>query len=716
MKLVIVESPTKAKTLSSILPKDYTIEASMGHIRDLPKSGLGVDVENNYEIEYIVPPKAKKTLTLLKKKAKDVEEIILATDPDREGEAIAWHLEYLLTPKKGNMKFSRVVFHELTESAIKEAFENIGNIDMNLVDAQQARRVLDRLVGYKLSPLLWKKVMYGLSAGRVQSVAVRLIVERERERQAFNPEEYWSMKGLFEKIEGKEIFEASLFEKDRKKVEIGNKEEAKKIEDVLKGDSFKVASVEKSKRESKPYAPLSTSTLQQTMSNVLGFTAKRTMMAAQSLFEQGIITYHRTDSLNLSPAFVNSARDFIENQFGKDYLPEKGVFYKTKSKNAQEAHEAIRPTNVLLIPGKNSKKLKADELKVYSIIWKRSLECQMTSAVYDLTTVKIDSDKKYVFKVVGSYVKFDGWFAIGKFLGINSNGNGDEEQVSLPILSVNDRLKLKGLTSEQHFTQPPGRYTDATLIKKMEEIGVGRPSTYAPTITTIQSRGYVEKDGRAFVPKDVAYVVIDLLVEHFPNIVDYGFTAEMEEGFDEIAEGKKKWVPMIRDFYEPFEKILAEKDKILSKREVTNLGNSEEMCPECGKVLVFKLGKYGKFLSCSGYPECKYAKPLVGESGEEEQQEYGKCPNCEDGILKLKQGKFGKFLACSNYPKCKTTQNFMDKVGIKCPKCGEGDVVVKKAKRRKFFGCSRYPDCDYSSWKSPLAKKEKKRESVTSLF
>lgn len=715
MKLVIVESPTKAKTLSSILPKDYTIEASMGHIRDLPKSGLGVDIEKNYEIEYIVPPKAKKTLTLLKKKAKDVEEIILATDPDREGEAIAWHLEYLLTPKKGKVKFGRVVFHELTEPAIKEAFEKVGGIDMNLVDAQQARRVLDRLVGYKLSPLLWKKVMYGLSAGRVQSVAVRLIVERERERQAFNPEEYWSMKGLFEKIEGKESFEAALFEKDGKKLEIGNKEEAKKIEDELKEDSYKVASVDKSKRESKPYAPLSTSTLQQTMSNVLGFTAKRTMMAAQSLFEQGLITYHRTDSLNLSPAFVNSARDFIGSQFGKDYLPEKGVFYKTKSKNAQEAHEAIRPTNVLLIPGKNSKKLKADEAKVYSIIWKRSLECQMTSAVYDLTTVKIDSDKNYVFKVVGSYVKFDGWFAIGKFLGITSNG--DEEQVSLPILSVNDKLKLKGLTSEQHFTQPPGRYTDATLIKKMEEIGVGRPSTYAPTITTIQSRGYVEKDGRAFIPKDVAYVVIDLLVEHFPNIVDYGFTAEMEEGFDEIAEGKKKWVPMIRDFYEPFEKILAEKDKTLSKHEVTNLGTSEEMCPECGKVLVFKLGKYGKFLSCSGYPDCKYAKPLAGEDGKEEQQEFGKCPNCEDGILKLKQGRFGKFLACSNYPKCKTTQNFMDKIGIKCPKCGEGDVVVKKAKRRKFFGCSRYPDCDYSSWKSPLAtKKEKKRETVSSLF
>ncbi|NMB91918.1 type I DNA topoisomerase [candidate division WWE3 bacterium] len=718
MKLVIVESPTKAKTLSSILPKDYAIEASMGHIRDLPKSGLGVDVEKNFEVEYVVPPKAKKTLTSLKKKSKDVEEIILATDPDREGEAIAWHLEYLLTPRKGNIKFGRVVFHELTESAIKEAFKNLGKVDMNLVDAQQARRVLDRLVGYKLSPLLWKKVMYGLSAGRVQSVAVRLIVERERERQSFKPDEYWSMKGLFEKVSSKEPFEAFLFEKNGKKVEIKNKEEAKKIEGDLKGDMFKISSIEKSKRESKPYAPFSTSTLQQAMSNVFGFTAKRTMSAAQSLFEQGIITYHRTDSLNLSPVFVNNARGFVEDQFGKEYLPEKGVFYKTKSKNAQEAHEAIRPTNLLFIPGKGKKKLKSDELKVYSVIWKRSLECQMAPAVYDLTTIKVESSKKYLFKAVGSYVKFDGWFAIGKYLGISTvgNGNGESDQTLLPELSLNDKVALKGLISEQHFTQPPARYTDATLIKKMEEIGVGRPSTYAPTITTIQSRGYVEKDGRSFIPKDVAYVVNDLLVAHFPDIIDYGFTAEMEEDLDEVAEGKKKWIPLVRNFYEPFEKTLVEKDKALSKSDVTNLGESGEACPECGKPLVFKLGKYGKFLSCSGYPDCKYAKPLVGENGENEQKDYGKCPNCSDGVLKLKQGRFGKFLACSNYPKCKTTQNFMDKVGVKCPKCGTGDVVVKRAKRKKFYGCSRYPDCDYSSWRNPLLKKEKKRESVTSLF
>lgn len=749
MKLVIVESPTKAKTLSTILPKkDYIIEASMGHIRDLPKSGLGVDVENDFEPEYVVPPKAKKTLNTLKQKSKGIDEIILATDPDREGEAIAWHLEYLLQPTKkkskskkkkvedvdvdddvktdGKVKFGRVVFHELTESAIKEAFKNLGQVDMNLVNAQQARRVLDRLVGYKLSPLLWKKVMYGLSAGRVQSVAVRLIVERERERQAFKSEEYWTMAGIFQDMDSKDRFKATLIEKDGKKISISTKEDAQKIEKELKDDTFTVTSVKKTERNSKPYPPLSTSMLQQTMSNLFGFTAKRTMSAAQSLFEQGYITYHRTDSLNLSAAFVSSVRNYIKGTFGPEYLPEKPNFYKTKSKNAQEAHEAIRPTNLSLIPGKSGKKFKPDELKVYSIIWKRAVECQVSGAVYDQTTVQIDSSKQYTFKSVGSQIKFDGWLVVGKYLGISGNGEnsgsseeGVEEMNSIPDVSENDKVDLKELNSDQHFTQPPARYSDATLIKKMEELGVGRPSTYAPTISTIQARGYVEKDGRYFIPKDVAYVVNDLLVSHFPNIVDYQFTADMEESLDEIASGEKEWVPLIKDFYIPFEKDLAEKETSLSKADVTNLGESDEKCPECGKILVFKLGKYGKFLSCSGYPDCKYAKPLAGETGSDETGEsvdYGKCPNCEDGIFVLKQGRFGKFLACSNYPKCKTTKNYQDKIGMKCPECGEGDVVVKKAKRKVFYGCSRYPDCKWSSWTNPMPKEQKKRESLTSII
>ena len=749
MKLVIVESPTKAKTLSSILPKkDYIIEASMGHIRDLPKSGLGVDVENNFEPEYVVPPKAKKTISLLKNKSKDVEEIILATDPDREGEAIAWHLKYLLQQnekktrkksgissekgddknKKSDKKFGRVSFHELTESAVEEAFKNLGDINMNLVNAQQARRILDRLVGYKLSPLLWKKVMYGLSAGRVQSVAVRLIVERERERLDFKAEEYWTMKGLFSSIsdysDKKEEFEAQLIEKSAKKIKIPDKKSAEEIEKDLKDDSFVVSSVKKMERKNAPYPPLNTSTLQQAMSNLFGFTAKRTMAAAQSLFEQGYITYHRTDSLNLSPSFVAAARDFIQKEFGTDYLPKSPIFYKTKSKNAQEAHEAIRPTNVLFVPGKGGKKLKSDEMKVYSVIWKRSVECQMNPAIYDQTVITVSSEKGYVFKAVGSRIKFDGWFAVGKLLKISQNESDGEENIlsSVPNVSEKEKVNLKAITSEQHFTQPPARYSDATLIKKMEELGVGRPSTYAPTISTIQVRGYVEKEGRYFVPRDVAYVVNDLLVEHFPNIVDYGFTAEMEQNLDEIALGEKEWVSVIRNFYEPFEKELIEKEEVLNKKDVTNLGYSDEKCPECGKPLVFKLGRYGKFLSCSGYPECKYAKPISDSNGSEEEKDvdYGKCPNCEDGVFVLKQGRFGKFLACSNYPKCKTTKNYMDKIGIKCPKCGEGDVVIKKAKGRVFYGCSRYPECNWSSWKNPMPKEEKspksKRETLQSLI
>ena len=749
MKLVIVESPTKAKTLSSILPKkDYIIEASMGHIRDLPKSGLGVDVENNFEPEYVVPPKAKKTISLLKNKSKDVEEIILATDPDREGEAIAWHLKYLLQQnekktrkksgissekgddknKKSDKKFGRVSFHELTESAVEEAFKNLGDINMNLVNAQQARRILDRLVGYKLSPLLWKKVMYGLSAGRVQSVAVRLIVERERERLDFKAEEYWTMKGLFSSIsdysDKKEEFEAQLIEKSAKKIKIPDKKSAEEIEKDLKDDSFVVSSVKKMERKNAPYPPLNTSTLQQAMSNLFGFTAKRTMAAAQSLFEQGYITYHRTDSLNLSPSFVAAAREFIQKEFGTDYLPKSPIFYKTKSKNAQEAHEAIRPTNVLFVPGKGGKKLKSDEMKVYSVIWKRSVECQMNSAIYDQTMITVSSEKGYVFKAVGSRIKFDGWFAVGKLLKISQNESDGEENIlsSVPNVSEKEKVNLKAITSEQHFTQPPARYSDATLIKKMEELGVGRPSTYAPTISTIQVRGYVEKEGRYFVPRDVAYVVNDLLVEHFPNIVDYGFTAEMEQNLDEIALGEKEWVSVIRNFYEPFEKELIEKEEVLNKKDVTNLGYSDEKCPECGKPLVFKLGRYGKFLSCSGYPECKYAKPISDSNGSEEEKDvdYGKCPNCEDGVFVLKQGRFGKFLACSNYPKCKTTKNYMDKIGIKCPKCGEGDVVIKKAKGRVFYGCSRYPECNWSSWKNPMPKEEKspksKRETLQSLI
>lgn len=705
MKLVIVESPTKAKTLSQILPKSYNIKASMGHVRDLPKSGLGVDVEHDFQPEYVVPDKAKKNLDELKKLSKEADAVILATDPDREGEAISWHLYEALKPKKkSDLTFGRVVFHELTKSAIEEAFAKVGEIDMHMVDAQQARRILDRLVGYKLSPLLWKKVRYGLSAGRVQSVAVRLVVDRERERLAFKADEYWSMTGDFSDILGVagKKFSAELVEKAEKKIEINTEADAKKIENDLKNETFVIESIKKSERKKNPYPPFKTSTLQQSMANVFGFTAKRSMDAAQKLFEKGFITYHRTDSLNLSPQFIELTRNFIASEFGKAYLPAEPILYKTKSANAQEAHEAIRPTELTRNP--SGVDLPTDEQKVYSMIWRRAVECQMSPAIYDQTTLSIVSAKAYVFRTTGSIVKFDGWLAVDKFLNLTE----EEEEMAnvIPDFEAQDAVKLLNLLSEQHFTQPPARYSDATLIKKMEELGVGRPSTYAPTLQTIQSRGYVTKEGRYFTPTDVALVVNDLLVTHFPQIVDFGFTAEMEEGLDLIAEGKKEWVPMISDFYKPFEKTVALKDKELSKAVVTNLGESDEKCPECGKPLIFKLGKYGKFLSCSAYPDCAYAKPIEnpempGITSEEETKDYGLCDKCGTGKMIVKQGRFGKFLACANYPKCKNIKSILNKIDMKCPKCADGEVVIKFAKKRKFWGCSKYPECDWSSWKMP---------------
>lgn len=708
MKLVIVESPTKAKTLTKYLGKDYKVKASNGHIRDLPKKELGVDLENDFEPKYTIPAKAKKAITALKTAAKDAETIVLATDPDREGEAIAWHIKEILKSDKKmpkDMKFERVVFHELTKEAMEEAFKTPGKVNDDLVDAQQARRVLDRLVGYNLSPLLWKKVRYGLSAGRVQSVAVRLIVERERERDAFKPDEYWSMDGTF-KTNGKDTYDGSLKKKDGKKLDITSKKQADDIEKDLEGDSFSITSVKKSERKRKASAPFSTSTMQQTASNVFGFTAKRTMSAAQKLFENGYITYHRTDSLSLAPTFVNAARSFIEGELGKNYLPASPVQYKTKSKGAQEAHEAVRPTNVKTPISELEKQgLKSDEIRLYTLILKRALESQIVDAVYDQTSIKTESGKGYEFSSTGSVIKFDGWLAVGKLLGINPEKEALNE---LPEVKEGESVDMTKLVSEQHFTQPPARYSDATLIKALEEMGIGRPSTYAPTISTIQARKYVTKEGRYFIPEVVAYVVTDLLVERFNRVAGYEFTADMEEKFDEIAEGKVEWKPVIAEFFAPFEKELEKADEELDKKTVTKLGDSDEKCPECGKGLDIKLGKYGKFLSCSGFPECEFAKPMDGEGVDDDGNEisFGDCDKCEDGKFTLKQGRFGKFLACNNYPKCKNTKPYLDKIGMECPTCKEegredGEVVVKKAKGRTFYGCSNYPECKYSSWKNP---------------
>ena len=730
MKLVIVESPTKAKTLTKYLPKEeYTITSSRGHIRDLPTKGLGVDVENNFEPEYEIPSKAKKTITELKKLAKDAEEIVLATDPDREGEAIAWHLQYVLTPAKKTSKkaskskkakkktsedgleipedtssdtpkFSRVFFHELTKEAVLEAFNHASQVNEDLVNAQQGRRVLDRLVGYKLSPLLWKKVRYGLSAGRVQSVAVRLIVEKERERQAFKSEEFWTITVDF-LADSKDTFTAELLKHAGKKLVISNEKQAQKIEDELKNTSFKIAEIVKTQKNRQPPAPFKTTTLQRAGANVFGYPAKKTMSIAQKLFEKGYITYHRTDSLNLSAGFVEEVRSYLKKDLGEKFLPEKARFFKTNSKGAQEAHEAIRPTDVKNTPKKL--KLESEEYKIYSLIWQRALECQSVSAIYNQTRIDIESENKYLLRATGSIITFKGWLAIGEKLGV---AVATGEMSPLPEVKENTVLKEQNIKKEQHFTQPPARYSDSTLIKKMEDLGIGRPSTYAPTISTIESRKYIIRENRYFVPADVAFVVTDMLVEHFPSIVDYDFTAEMESDLDAVAEGKKEWPKLIKDFFDPFIKTLEIKDKELHKKDMTTLEETETICPECKKhKLVVKLGKYGKFLSCSGYPDCEYAEPMaedkVFDENGEEVTEFGKCDKCETGVFVLKQGRFGKFLACSNYPKCKNTKPYLDKIGIKCPKCGEGDIVRKKAKRGEFFGCSRYPDCDYSSWKNP---------------
>lgn len=707
MKLVIVESPTKAKTLSGFLGKSYVVKASYGHIRDLPKSELGVDVDNKFKIKYEVNEKGQEIIKELKKYAKEAEEIFLATDLDREGEAISWHLYELLKDKKNQNLFKRVVFHEITKEEIDNSFKHPSELNYDLVDSQQARRVLDRLVGYKLSPLLWKKVRYGLSAGRVQSVAVRMVVERERERKAFIPEEYWSLEAKFKKA--KNLFSSTLYGFKNEKIEIKNNDEmAKILSDLKLSKNFIVEDINKTSRKRNPYPPFKTSTLQQSAANVFGYQAKKTMSIAQKLFEKGFITYHRTDSLNLSEKFLNESRDFVKKEIGKDYIPSEPNIYKTTSKGAQEAHEAIRPTNLEIKP----KGLTEDEQKIYTLIFKRAVESQMLPIEFLQTSIKIKSDNEYNFRTSGSIITFDGWLALSKKINILE----DEDEVKeLPDLEVGDSLNLDSLNPEQHFTQPPARYSDATLIKALEEMQIGRPSTYAPTISTIQGRGYVSKEGRYFYPEDVAFVVTDLLVKYFPEIVDYEFTATMEEKFDEIAEGKITWVPVISEFYKPFEKNVVLRDKELKKADFTFVEMSDEDCPKCGKKLMIKLGKYGKFLSCSGFPDCEFAKPVDSEGFDEEGNpiEYEKCEKC-GGSMILKRGRFGKFLACSNYPKCKNIKSFVVKIGMKCPLCNEGDVIIKEFRKRNFYGCSRYPDCKYTSSKNPLGdESEKNSENDT---
>lgn len=702
--LVIVESPTKAKTITKFLGKDFKVESSFGHIRDLPQKKLGVDVKNNFEPEYEIPAKAEKQVAKLRSLAQKSKLVILATDEDREGEAIAWHLLEALNLH--DKKTERIAFHEITKNAIEEALQNPRELDYNLIDAQQARRILDRLVGYKLSPLLWKKVARGLSAGRVQSVAVRLVVDREREIQKFKQEEYWSIEAELEK--DKQNFTAELAQvkgKALNKMAIKTATEAQNILDDLTNAKYLVSKVETKEALRRPPTPFTTSTLQQEAAKRFGFSAKQTMMLAQQLYEGvelgqegsvGLITYMRTDSLNLSGFSLNNTRDYIKAEFGDKYLPAQPNFYKTKSKGAQEAHEAIRPTDVNRTPDDIASYLNPRQLKLYRLIWQRTLACQMNSAIIDQTKVDLQAND-YTFRATGSIIKFDGFLKVYK-TGIKEN--------ILPKLKSGDQPNLIELKKEQHFTQPPARYSEATLIKALEEYGIGRPSTYAPTLSTIQDRNYVKKnEDKKLYPTEIGILVNDLLVEHFPQIVDLNFTAKMEEELDEIAEGKMKWQPVIKEFYTPFEANLKTKEKEISKKELTE-EKTDLVCDKCGSPMIVKMGRYGKFLACSNYPECKNIQSMMVTNEEHEAEQTSEtCPKCGAPMV-IKTGRFGKFLACSKYPECKTTKPIQKSIGMKCPKCGTGDVVVKKSKRGKiFYACNRYPACDYASWDNPTIDK-----------
>jgi DNA topoisomerase-1 len=678
MNLVIVESPTKGNTIKKFLGPKYRVVASYGHVRDLPKSEFGIDVENGFQPKYIIPLKSKKIVKALKEEVKKSNLTILATDEDREGEAIAWHLSQALD-LNGEKTYQRIVFHEITKSAVEEALKNPRKIDINLVDSQQARRILDRIVGYKLSPFLWKKIARGLSAGRVQSVAVRLVVEREREIQNFIPQEYWTIEALLKKqrVINSEQFTALLVKKEDKvipKLGIKTKKEADEIIKDLEGTEYKVLNIEKKEVKRNPFPPFTTSTLQQEAWQRFRFPSKFTMRVAQNLYERGFITYHRTDSLNLSNLALFSAKKFITDNYGQNYWAGFLRKYKTKSKGAQEAHEAIRPTYPDNTPEKLKEKLDDNQFNLYDLIWRRFIACQMAQAIFDSTAIDI-SAKTYTFRATGQILKFDGFLKVYPI---------KYEEKELPLLETNEILELMKLNVLQHFTQPPSRYSEATLIKALEENGIGRPSTYAPILSTIQERNYIEKDeNRKFKPTEIGFVVNDLLVAHFPEIVDIKFTAKMEEELDEIAEDKKEWVPVIKEFYNPFEEHLNKKYKEVSKKDFTEKP-TEKKCPKCGSPLLIRLGKYGEFYACSKFPECRYTESL------EKNNLNIDCPKCEKGKILAKRTKKGKiFYGCSNYPDCDFA--LWDKpTDEKCPKCTSLLVETK----RKQIKCSN-KECDY---------------------
>ncbi len=708
--LVIVESPAKAKTLEKFLGKDFHVEASGGHVRDLPKKSIGINIEDNFEPKYQIIKGKEKIVKALVSAAKKAKMVYLAPDPDREGEAIAWHLATVIGDGE---KVKRVEFNEITKTAVLNAIQHPRDIDMNRVDAQQARRILDRIVGYKLSPLLWKKIRKGLSAGRVQSVAVRLICEREDSIRKFIAVEYWSITADLSGDGEEKKFSANLFSKAGEKIVISNKEAADKILSDLNGKDFIITKIQKKEQRRNPSAPFITSTLQQESYRKLGFSTKKTMVLAQQLYEGielkdegaavGLITYMRTDSTRIAKEAQDEAKVVIEKEYGANYVPKEPRVYKMK-KEAQDAHEAIRPTMISRKPSQVAGDLEGDQLKLYTLIWNRFMASQMESAVLDQTAVDITAGDN-LFRANGSVIKFDGFMAV--YMEGKDEESDEDKEGMLPELSENQKLNVLGIKPEQHFTQPPPRYTEASLVKELEAKGIGRPSTYSPIIGTIQDRGYVEKEGKALKPTTLGETVNEQLIKHFPVILDIEFTAKMEDDLDSILEGKTDRVTVLKQFYGPFEESLkkAETEMEKIKKEVM----TDQVCEKCGKPMMIRTGRFGDFLACSGYPKCRNTKPLPGSKEAEEVKEV--CEKCGKPMV-MKRSRFGSFLACSGYPECKNIKPVLKPTGIKCPKCG-GDLVERKSKRGKiFYSCSNYPKCEYALWNKPLAEKCPKCGSI----
>jgi len=758
--LVIVESPAKAKTINKYLGKDYVVKASLGHIKDLPKRDLAVDVDHDFEPHYEVIEGKKKLIAELKAAAKKVDEIYLAADPDREGEAICYHLQEELQDKKGVTKIFRVMFNEITKKAVQKAFETPTQVNKNLVDAQQARRVLDRLVGYKISPLLWDKVRRGLSAGRVQTVALRVIVEREREIRAFLKKEYWTVDAdlLARK---NPVLVARLIRANDETLELGNQAVTDALVADLEGARYTVKSVGTREKKRNPVAPFITSTLQQESARKLRFSVKRTMILAQRLYEGieigkegavGLITYMRTDSTRVGDDAIGDVRHYIGERYGAEFLPPGPNIYKGK-KDAQDAHEAVRPTSMAYSPEVVEKYLAEDEMKLYRLVWNRFVASQMMPALFDQTTIDATAKGKigveYTFRATGSVPKFDGYLKVYQEGKDQADEEDEELKHRLPAVAEGELLRFKALKPEQHFTEPPPRYNEATLVKRLEFDGVGRPSTYASILSTIQEREYVRKEGGRFTPTELGIIVTGLLLESFDDIFEVKYTARMEEELDEIEEGKLDWRVAMAEFYERFDKDLKH-----AEEHMTDIKRMEEptgeMCGKCGKPLVLKWGKHGKFIACTGYPECTYTREPdstdveVAEQGEEEYCEncgrpmvlkkgrFGtflacsgypdckttkqiggtqkkdqpldeKCPQCQSNLV-MKYGRFGEFTACSNYPTCKYVKQ--KTIGVKCPECSEGEIIERRSKKGKtFYGCNRYPDCTFVAWGKPVPEK-----------